>query len=110
MNHNFLNIATDSGQKGDAILPWTRFIKPGKGQNGSSKEISRGVWIVHLDASFKYSRHTRGRPARGVSHVQFPCSTTCGVVVHLARDAYLYYCINSISIYINECQWLIFIS
>src|SRR5258706_934374 len=33
-------------------------------------------WIVHLDASFKYSRHTRGRPARGVSHAQFPCSTT----------------------------------
>src|SRR5713101_5163093 len=100
----------DSDPNDHVTRPCNRSKIDGTGSSGLSTSTYKGTWIVHLDASFKYSRHTRGRPARGFSHVQFPCSTTCGVVVHLARDAYLYYCINSISIYINECQWLIFIS
>src|SRR2546422_446266 len=105
MNQRSKIARTGSGCKGHATL---HSSKSGTGQvpSGSSNSISKASWIVHLDASFKYSRHTRGRPARGVSHVQFPCSTTCGVGVHLARDAYLYHYINSISIHISECQWL----
>ena len=53
MNHNFLNIATDSGQKGDATRPLRKSTTSRRGQSGSSKEISRGASILHVDASFK---------------------------------------------------------
>jgi hypothetical protein len=32
--------------------------------NGSTRRTSRPSWIIHLDASFKYSRHTRIGPTR----------------------------------------------
>ena len=36
-----------------------------QGTSGSSMPIYGNTWIVHLDASFKYSRHARGGLTRG---------------------------------------------
>jgi len=80
----------DSDHNDHATRPSGPYVF-GQEPSGLSISTLKGSWIMHLDASFKYSRHTRGGIREGASHVQFPCTITCGVVVPLSRYVYLYY-------------------
>ena len=63
-----------SGQGAAVIPPCEKSDNMAGRRNGSSKGISVRVWIIHLDASFQYSRHTiagpPGEPLMGMPHAE----------------------------------------
>src|SRR5215831_1782532 len=76
---------TDSGHTAVAIQHCKRSEESGRQRTGSSKAIYKPAWIIHLDASFKYSRHTISGPTRGSLSCEVPMqnnlSCSCSSIV-----------------------------